>query len=128
MKPNHPSELSARIRSFGYAFEGWVYVIRNEHNAWIHALLTLFAAGLAAWLGITRVEWAILVLAMGIVWMGEIMNTAIEALVDMTSPEPHPLAKVAKDTAAGAVMAAALAALIVGLIILGPPLWLRLFG
>lgn len=128
MKPAQDSELKARIRSFGYAFEGWQYVIRNEHNAWIHAALTIAVVIVGSWVGISRLEWAILVLAMGGVWMGEMMNTAVEAVVNMTSPDPHPLAKVAKDTAAGAVMAMALTAAIAGLLILGPPLWQKLFA
>ena len=128
MKPQHPSELKARIRSFGYAYDGWKYLIRHEHNARIHAVMTIIIMAMAAWLRISRIEWAILVVTMGGVWLSELLNTAVEAVVNMTSPKPHPLAKIAKDTAAGAVMAAALAALIVGLLILGPPLWARLFG
>ena len=127
MKPQSDSELKARARSFGYAFEGWRYLLRHEHNAWIHAFLTIAVIAMGAWLRVSRTDWALLVLAMGLVWMGELLNTAIEALVNLTSPEPHPLAKVAKDTAAGAVMAAALAALIVGLLVLGPPLWEKVF-
>ncbi len=128
MKANEKFEAKARVRSFGYAFEGWHYLLRHEHNAWIHAVLTIFVIILGFWLRLGRYDWVLLVLAMGLVWMGELLNTAIEALVNMTSPEPHPLAKVAKDTAAGAVLAAALAAFVVGLLVLGPPLWLRLFG
>lgn len=127
MKPQHDSELKARLRSFGYAYAGWRFLIQNEHNARIHAVMTLIIMAMAAWLRVSRIEWAILVVTMGGVWLSELLNTAIEAVVNMTSPDPHPLAKVAKDTAAGAVMAAALAALIVGLLILGPPLWARLF-
>ena len=73
-------------------------------------------------------DWAILLLTIALVWVAEFVNTAVEALVDLLSPEIHPLAKAAKDIAAASVLIAALAALVVGLLVLGPPLWLRLSG
>jgi diacylglycerol kinase len=121
-------ELYSRARSFRYAFAGWWYVLRTQHNAWIHALLSTAVIILGLWLQITRYDWAILILAMMAVWMAEFMNTALEAVVDMTMPEPHPLAKVAKDVAAAAVMVGAIGSVLIGLLILGPPLWARLFG
>lgn len=126
MKPQHENELTARIKSFGYAFEGIRYVIRNEHNAWIHAFFTVAVIVVGLWVGIDRWEWAVLVAMFALVWLGECVNTAVEAVVNMTSPDPHPLAKVAKDTAAGGVLIAAIAAAIVGLLILGPPLLVKL--
>ena len=90
-------EIYSRIRSFGYAFEGWWYVLRTQHNAWIHALVTVIIAAVALWLQIPLRDWAILILTFMAVWMAEFMNTAVEAVVDMVSPDPHPLAKVAKD-------------------------------
>jgi diacylglycerol kinase len=125
----HPrEELYSRARSFRYAFEGWWHVLRTQHNAWIHALVSVAVLLLALWLRLPLRDWAVLVLAITIVWMGEFMNTALEALVDMTMPEPHPLAKVAKDVAAAAVLLAATGAALIGLLVLGPPLWQRLFG
>ena len=121
-------ELYSRGRSFGYAFEGWWYVLRTQHNAWIHAIISLAVFALGLWLRPSRQEWAILILTMMAVWMDEFMNTALEAVVDMVSPEHHPLAKVAKDVAAAAVLVGALGAVLVGFLILGPPLWQRLFG
>ncbi len=126
MKPQHDNELRARLFSFKYAFAGIVYTLRNERNAWIHAVITIIIIGLGAWLRIGRIEWAILVLTILLIFMGEIINTAIEALVDLVSPDFHPLAKVAKDAAAGAVLFGAVGAVIIGLIILGPPLWDKL--
>jgi diacylglycerol kinase len=70
----------------------------------------------------------VLILTIMAVWMAEFMNTALEAVVDMTMPDPHPLAKVAKDVAAAGVLVGACGAVLVGLLILGPPLWARLFG
>jgi diacylglycerol kinase len=83
---------------------------------------------LGLWLHITRQEWAILILTIMAVWMAEFMNTALEAVVDMAMPDLHPLAKVAKDIAAAAVLVGAIGAVLIGLLILGPPLWARFFG
>lgn len=121
-------ELRGRALSFRYAFEGWWFVLRTQHNTWIHAAVSLVVLALALWLRLTRIEWAILLLATTIVWMGEFANTALEAVVDMAMPEYHPLAKVAKDVAAATVLVGAIGAAIVGLLILGPPLWQRLAG
>ena len=122
MKPNHPNEFSARFHSFRYAIAGIRHMIRAENNAKIHLLATILVIIFASWLGVSRTEWAILILAMTIVWIGELFNTAIEAIVDMVSPEFHPLAKIAKDTAAGATLIAAIGAATVGFIIMLPPL------
>ncbi len=121
-------ELYSRARAFHYAFRGWAYVLRTQHNAWIHALASMAVVALGLWLGLTRQEWAILILAMMIVWTGEFLNTALEAVVDLAHPDRHPLARVAKDVAAAAVLVAALGAALTGLLILGPPLWARLVG
>lgn len=122
------SELGRRRSSFRYAFEGWWYVLRTQRNAWIHAFVSIAVLVLAWWLALPRVEWAILILTITMVWMAEFANTSLEAVVDMAMPEPHPLAKVAKDVAAAAVLIAAGGAVIVGLLVLGPPLYARLFG
>ena len=121
------TELYHRVKSFQYAFEGWWYVIRTQRNAWIHAIVSVVVMGLALWLRVSRYDWAILILTMMAVWMGEFLNTALEAIVDMSMPDPHPLAKIAKDVAAAAVLVGAIGAILIGLLILGPPLWLRLF-
>lgn len=121
-------ELYDRAKSFQYAFEGWWYVLRTQHNAWIHAIVTILIMGLALWLRLPSRDWAVLILTFMAVWMAEFMNTAIEAVVDMTMPDVHPLAKVAKDVAAAAVLVGALGAVVIGLLLLGPPLWERLFG
>lgn len=118
--------LFQRIKSFQFAFEGWWYVLRTQPNAWIHALLSTVVMLLAFWLRLPRRDWAILILTFMVVWMAELTNTALEALVDMVMPEPHPLAKVTKDVAAAAVLVGAVGAVLVGLLILGPPLWQRL--
>lgn len=122
------NEVYQRTKSFQYAFDGWWYVLRTQHNAWIHAVITICVVALGLWLGLSGTDWAIIILAITAVWMAEFMNTALEALVDMASPEFHPLAKVAKDVAAAAVLVGACGSVLIGLLIMGPPLWEKLFG
>ena len=120
--------IVSRIASFGHAFHGWAYVIRYEKNAWVHAVATICVVIFATWLNVSLRDAAVLVLAVAMVWAAEILNTSIEAVVDLASPVHHPLAKVGKDVGAAAVLIAAGAAIVVGLLILGPPLWHKLFG
>jgi diacylglycerol kinase len=115
------------VRSFYFAFAGLGYLFRTQRNARIHALLGAAACGVAAWLGISRVEWAVLVFTIALVLILEGINTAVEAAIDLASPKIHPLAKAAKDLAAGMVLIGAMASVAVGLLILGPPLWRRCF-
>jgi diacylglycerol kinase len=122
-RPLHPA--ASRLASFRYAFAGWWYMLRTQRNAWIHAVISTAVFALGLWLGLGRVEWAIIILTMGLVWTTEFVNTALEALVDLASPDLHPLAKVGKDVAAAAVLVGAATAVVVGLLILGPPLWAR---
>jgi diacylglycerol kinase (ATP) len=120
------SFITSRIHAFGHAFRGWGHVLQTQYNAWIHSLIAALVIAMGAWLEITARDWAIIVLTISMVFMAEFINTAIEAVVDLASPALHPLAKVGKDVGAGAVLVAALAAIIVGLLILGPPLWAKL--
>ena len=120
--------LRGRALSFRYAFEGWRYALRTQHNTWIHAVVSMLVFALAFWLGISRLEWAVLVLTTTVVWMGEFANTALEVVVALVRPDYHPLAKAANDVAAATVLVGAIGAVIIGLLILGPPLWQRLFG
>jgi diacylglycerol kinase (ATP) len=120
------SFLTSRIHAFGHAFRGWGHVLKTQQNARIHSLIASLVIAMGAWLEIDVHDWAILVLTIAMVFSAEFINTAIEAVVDLASPGLHPLAKVGKDVGAGAVLVAALAAIIVGLLILGPPLWAKL--
>jgi diacylglycerol kinase len=115
------------IRSFSHALAGIGYSLKSQANLRIHlaAAVCVVIAGLL--LQITTVEWAILVVTIMIVMSAELFNTAIEAAVDRVGDEPHPLSKIAKDTAAGAVLIGALGSVIVGLLIFGPKL-LALIG
>ena len=112
--------LNARLRSFGHAFRGLALLLRTQHNARIHALATVLVLAAGAFVGLSRFEWVLIVLVIAGVWATEAFNTAIEFLVDLASPEIHPLAGKAKDVAAGAVLIAAIASVIVGLLIFGP--------
>ena len=116
----------SRVRSFQFAFEGWWYVLRTQRNAWIQGLATVMVVLLGLWLRLSLRDWAVLILIIGMVWTAEFMNTALESIVDLASPQQHPLAKAGKDVGAAAVLIAALCAILVGLLILGPPLWQRL--
>ena len=126
MSKTRQSELYSRVRSFRYAFDGWWHVISTQHNAWIHAVVSCVVFVLSFWLRISRQEWAIIILTVMAVWMAEFMNTALEALVDLVAPDYHPLAKIAKDVAAAAVLVGATGAVLVGLLILGPPFWQKI--
>jgi diacylglycerol kinase len=121
--PDHlKPQRSDLLRSFYFAFAGLGFLFRTQRNARIHIMVGVIACGLGWWLRISRVEWAIIVLTVASVLILEGLNTAIEAAVDLASPNVHPLAKVAKDVAAAMVLIAAIAAVIIGILILAPPL------
>lgn len=107
-------------RSFGYAFSGIWTGIRKERNMKVHcmALVLVLIAGIVAKLNV--VEWCICMIMCALVLSLELVNTAVEAVVDLATEEKKPLAKIAKDTAAGAVLIAAIASVIVGLLIFVP--------
>lgn len=114
--------LAAFAASFRFASRG-LRLLARERNARVQALLGVAALALGALLRISRVEWTILVLTVALVLALEGVNTAIETLVDLVTLEYHPLAKAAKDLAAGAVWLAALASLAVGALLFLPRLW-----
>jgi diacylglycerol kinase len=116
----------SRIAAFGHAFRGWGYVLKTQHNAWIHSVFATVVIIVCLWLGISPTQWAIIILTIAMVFTAEFINTSIEAVVDLASPVHHPLAKVGKDVGAGAVLVAALSGVVIGLLILGPPLWTKL--
>ena len=122
---SRPGRLRRRAASFGHAFRGIGTALASEVHLRVHAVATVGALGLGGYLGLGRLEWALVVLAIGAVWSAELLNTAVEALTDLVSPEYHALAGKAKDVAAGAVLVVALGALVVGLLVFGPLLWAR---
>ena len=113
----------SRARSFRFAFAGWWYVIKTQRNAWIHTAASASVILVAFWLRLPARDFAILILTIGLVWTAEFLNTALEAVVDLSTPAHHPLARVGKDVGAAAVLIAAMVAVIVGILILGPPLY-----
>lgn len=120
------SFLISRIQSFRHAFRGLFYVMKTQRNAWIHTAITLAVCALGIWLEISLIEWAIIILTIAMVFMAEFINTAIEAVVDLASPNKHPLAKIGKDVGAAAVLVSAIASVLIGLLILAPPLLIKL--
>ena len=115
--------LGARARSFAHAGAGLAHVLATQHNARIHALATLAVLALGLLLGVSRLEWCLLVAAIAAVWAAEAHNTALESLADALKPERDAQVGRAKDAAAGAVLAASLGAAAIGLLVLGPRLW-----
>jgi diacylglycerol kinase len=114
----------SRIKSFGYAFSGWWFVIRTQRNAWIHMVISVAVILMSFILHISNTSWALIMLAIAMVWIAEFLNTALEAVVDLASNhEQHELARVGKDVGAAAVLIAAFSSVVIGLLILGPPLW-----
>lgn len=116
-------DLRARAKSFVFAFRGLVALVRDEHNVRIHLAVGAAVVGMGAWLRVSRLEWAMLALAVGAVLVAEALNSALESLADAVHPGAHPAIARAKDVAAAAVLIAAVAAAAVGVCILGPPLF-----
>ena len=112
----------ARIRSFRHAGNGLRVLVSGQHNAWIHATLTGVAIGLGFALRISGLEWCAIVIVIALVWVAEGCNTALELLADAAVPERNEKIGQAKDTAAGAVLVAAIAAATVAAIVFLPRL------
>jgi diacylglycerol kinase len=116
------------VDSFRHALAGLWYALRTQRNTRIHLTVAVAVVALGLWLGLSFSEWAVLVLTIGFVLVSEMLNTVAESLVDLITPDYHPHAKIVKDVAAGAVLLGAIIAVLVGLLILGPPLWSRILG
>lgn len=112
--------IRKRVKSFGYAFNGILTLLHDEHNSRIHVAAMTAVAIIGFALDISATEWCVVALCCGGVLMAEAMNSAVEAIADLVSPEFHPLIKKAKDVAAGGVLMMAIAAAISGLIIFLP--------
>lgn len=111
-----------RLASFRYAFNGIRLLIQKEHNAWIHCFAAICVIGAGIFLGLSSMEWIAVSIVIGAVLAAEAINSAIEALADLVSPEYNAAIKKTKDLAAGAVLITAIAAAIVGFIIFLPKL------
>jgi len=119
--------LVARAKSFTHAFRGIGIVFKSTHNFWVHIFFALVIIYLSFIFKITNTEWMAIVFAIGFVFVAEIFNTAIEIDIDLTSPNYHPYARDTKDIAAGGVLVSALTAIIIGLIIFLPKVWILFF-
>jgi diacylglycerol kinase len=115
-------------KSVQFAWRGIVYAVRTERHMRAHLVAAILVALGAVWLGVTMLEWIALLLVIAIVLVAELLNTALEVLVDLASPARKPRAMIIKDLAAGAVLTASLIAVMVGVTILLPYLWLRVAG
>lgn len=103
--------------SLGYALEGIRFGIMTQRHLRFHLVAACLALAAGVWKGLQPVAWGLLVLLIAAVFAAELMNTALEAVVDLVSPRQHPLAKAAKDTAAGAVLVLAGAALVIAVLL-----------
>lgn len=112
--------LKERLRSFKYAFRGIFILFKTQPNAIIHLVLATLAICLGFFFRISSLEWILLCLTMAMVLVAEAVNTAIEFLTDLVSPDFHPLAGKTKDVAAAAVLLAAISALVIGLLLFLP--------
>ena len=114
--------FSRETQSFACAFRGIAALLKSEVHARIHLAATVIVLALGWWCEITAGEWLAVILAIGLVWVAEALNTAIEYVADLAHPDEHPEVKKLKDLAAAAVLFASVAALVVGLIVFGPRL------
>jgi diacylglycerol kinase len=121
----HDGSSTNLALSFRLAFSGLSYAIRTQRNMRIHLAIAAVVAALGLYLGLDWMQWALLTLTIGFVLVAEMANTVAEVALDATTPYYHPLVKIAKDVAAGAVLLASVVSVVVGLLVLGPPLWSR---
>lgn len=127
LRPQHQqsqkSEWSKFIAGFGHAFRGLWHALRTQRNARVHVSIAILALLLGIILRISAVEFAMVFVAITGVFIAEMFNTVFELCIDLASPEYHPLAKIAKDVAAGAVLLSAILSVVIGLFVFGPHLW-----
>jgi diacylglycerol kinase len=121
--PTSRSELIAFLNSFVYAWHGLVYAVRTQRNARVHMLLGSLAILLGIILRISPVEFAMVFIAITLVFIAEMFNTVAEACIDLVTREYHPLARIAKDVAAGAVLLNAVLSVLIGALVFIPHLW-----
>jgi len=118
--------LKERGASFKHALNGLKDILVTEHNAVIHAVMTLIVLVMASWLQIGTIKFVFIIIVITLVWITEALNTVLEIVIDIVSPEFTEAAKRAKDIAAAAVLFASMGALATGLVVLGPPLLIKL--
>lgn len=121
---NKRFSFSERLVSFKFAFNGLKQFFRFDHNGRIHVFCAIIAICFSFWLNISAMEWVAICIAIFMVLVTEIFNTAIEKLADLVIKEIHPEIKIIKDLAAGAVLLTAILALIIGAVVFLPKIWL----
>src|SRR3990172_457623 len=124
LKEKKAFSLIARIKSANHAWRGIGILIKTSHNAWGHIFIGLLAVYLGFILNISNTEWLFLIFTIGLVFIAEAFNTAIEIDINLTSPEFHPYARDTKDVAAGAVLISVILSIIVALFIFAPKILL----
>ncbi|MEQ1493390.1 MAG: diacylglycerol kinase family protein [Terricaulis sp.] len=112
--------IAARLKSFTFAFEGFAFMLRTQHNAWVHLVATIAVIALGFALQVNTDAWRWLIAALALVWVAEAMNTAFEHLCDVVSPQFHESVKRSKDIAAAAVLVCVVASSLLGAITLAP--------
>ena len=120
--------INRLVKSFTYAFDGLKYAFKYEQNILVHTLATILVIIAGIFFKISLTEWLVLALIIGLVIATELINTSIEATIDLITKEVHPLAKVAKDTAAAAVLVFGLTAIVIGCIIFLPKILILIGG
>jgi diacylglycerol kinase len=118
--PSLPPRQPSFLRSLGFAWDGIRLLVRTQRNARIHLAFTVMVTAAGLWCQLQGTQWALIFVAMGLVWTAEGLNTALEFLTDLVSPEYHALAGKAKDVAAGAVLLAVCAAVGIGCSVFWP--------
>ena len=121
MKPKKFS-LKSRFGSFKFAFDGLLFLIKNEHNSRIHLLAAIAVIILGIIVKLNQIEWSLMVIVIGLVFLVELLNSSIETLADLINPEWNELIKRAKDYGAAAVLISAIIAMIAGVLIFIPKL------
>ena len=121
-----PITSTNRLNSLGFALAGWLYMLRRQKNTRIQAVSSIGVLIVALWLQIDMVSLAVLLLSITVVWMAEFLNAAVEAAINLSTSEFHPMAKVGKDVASAAVLLGVVASVLIGLLVLGPPLFHKL--
>lgn len=114
------------VSSFSYALQGIAHTVKTQQNMQIHVAFAVLALAAAWWLRIPRGDVLLVFFSIGLVLALELVNTALEAAVDLASPDWHAKAKTAKDACAGAVLVAAVLSVVIGVAVFGPPLWGKL--
>lgn len=109
-----------RVKSFGYALQGIIFMLKTQHNAWLHFVATIFVLGAGFYFHLKNEDWRWIVVAMMMVWTAEAFNTAVEYVCDVVSPSYSEAVKHAKDIAAGAVLICAAGAVLIGVLIFFP--------